>query len=110
MLELTQFHWMFFPVSIASRCNLFGHLVSTVSVFVRASLALGLINISEVLGETHFLDFVSPIFIEFWKRWWNLPPLGVVTFPCLSFGLFAELVCNLGARLGGAEWEVEARL
>lgn len=68
MLELTPFHWVFFPVLIASRCNLVGRLVSTVSIFVRASLALGL-NISEVLGETHFLDFVSPTFTEFWKRW-----------------------------------------
>ena len=69
MLELTQFHWVFFPVLIASRCNLVGRLVSTVSIFVRASLALGLISISEVLGETHFLDFLSPTFTEFWKRW-----------------------------------------
>ena len=73
-------------------------------------MALGLINISEVLEETHFMDFVSPPFTEFWKSWRNLHPVGVVPFPCLSVRLFAELACSLGARLGGAEQEVEARL
>ena len=73
-------------------------------------MALGLINISEVLEETHFMDFVSPPFTEFWKSWRNLHPVGVVPFPCLSVRLFAELACSLGARLGGADQEVEARL
>lgn len=73
-------------------------------------MALGLINISEVLEEeTHFMVSVSPPFTEFWKSWWNLHPVGVVPFPCLSVRLLAELACSLGAR-GGANRRLGARL
>lgn len=48
------------------------------------ALARGLINISEVLEETHFMDFVLTTICRILKSWWNLHPVGVVPFPLPS--------------------------